>query len=96
MRGGCSIKKHRDLFSLEAAATLNQVGISFIRGVAMASSMRDHQTIAQIKCQLLKSDNSIVVSMEYYYHYEGYNENLSDAFLWNALQSFLCFTAYSL
>jgi hypothetical protein len=96
MRDGCSIKKHGDLFSLEVAATLNQDDISFIRGVAMAFSMRDHQTIAQIKCQLLKSNNSIVVFMEYYYHYERYNENLSDAFLWNALQSFFCFTAYPL
>jgi hypothetical protein len=96
MRGGRSIKKHGDLFSLETAATLNQVNISFIRGAATASSMRDHQTIAQIKCQLLKSDNLIVVFMEYYYHYERYNKNLSDAFLWNALQSFFCFTAYSL
>jgi hypothetical protein len=81
MRGGRSIKKHGDLFLLEAAATLNQVDISFIKGVAMAFSMRDHQTIAQIKCQLLKSDNSIVVFMQYYYHYKRYNENLSDAFL---------------
>jgi hypothetical protein len=96
MRGSCSIKKHGDLFLLEAAATLNQVNISLIRGAAAASSMRDHQTIAQIKCQLLKSDNSIVVFMEYHYHYQRYNENLSDAFLWNALQSFFCFTAYPL
>jgi hypothetical protein len=96
MRGSRSIKKHGDLFSLEAAATLNQVDISFIRGAAAASSMRDHQTIPQIKCQLLISNNSIVVFMEYYYHYERYNENLSDAFLWNALQSFFCFTAYPL
>jgi hypothetical protein len=64
MRGGRSIKEHGDLFSLKAAATLNQVDISSIRGAATASSIRDHQTIAQIKCQLLKSDNSIVVFME--------------------------------
>jgi hypothetical protein len=57
MMGGCSIKKHGDLSLLEVAATLNQVNISSIRGAAVASSMKDYQTIAQIKCQLLKSDD---------------------------------------
>ena len=80
------------------AASLNEIEDPIERGVApLLNEMEDSNEIGAVTL-LNEIENPFDVP-DYQFQFlvdERYNVNFSDAFLWNALQSFCCLAAYAL